>query len=729
VTGPLLITTARWHNAVRRYRSFPLGEWAEKYSKKLAHKGHLTQFEYGTDTPSSWQRRDLQRCAIAAPHTGLLVIDVDYPELYAATRTAALAGRDRAWSTRGERCHIPVDMRDVPPDQWPRQTGIAGADIKANGWVPVPGSWHHSGQQYEFTGLRPDAIIRCTPELLAAILADQEDCKDGSNGNGGGGGSGGGHDGQVAAKTMGMITRRLRAGWQPGPQLKADVHAEWVTVAVPRDPSDPFTDEDFERHYGGGLDEALAEIMKERQIVTPESDAWAASTEPAASSAAPVLTGTVQRPVVITKKDGLDAVAAARWVTGQGPLLWGADNQFWAYQHGVWVPGEDPAGDLVHQRIAWLLGSQYRQAHESNTKEMIRAQVGPLACLPVPEAINFRDGLLAWQQGDQLYAHSPDVLSTVQLAVDWKPDAACPAFDRFLASALAPGDVDRMWEVIGYLLMSGNPLHKMILLYGRGFNGKGTLLRVITKLIGEGSVSSVSLHGLAENRFAPIGLLGKLANICGDIDAKYIERTGMVKQLSGEDPIDAEHKFRKPARFTNWAVPVFSANEIPASSDTSYGWRERWEVFGFPNTFSPDPAFEAALKQPGELEGIAAHGIRSLRELMSRRPLAFTRTEAGDAAKAAFAARQDPLWGWLSEEATEPDAGSWTDQRDAYASYRAWAETSGSRYPLGKLQFYDLMRERYTQARRQGYPGFSGLLLKRGGVMFPSEIPGGMIPG
>ena len=431
------------------------------------------------------------------------------------------------------------------------------------------------------------------------------------------------------------------------------------------------------------------------------------------------LTGTVvSQPRVVHPKTGLDALTSARWVMGRGPLRYGADHQLWAYQGGVWVPGEDPARDLVHQRIAYLLGRDFRQAHESNTKEMIRAYVPYMDCGPVPEIINFRDGLLHWRQGDKLHPHDPAVLSTVQLAVNWNPAAQCPLFDRFLAGVLAPGDVNRMWEVIGYLMMSGNPLHKMILLYGRGFNGKGVLLRVLTALLGSGNVSSVSLHALADNRFAPIRLLGKIANICGDIDATYIERTGLLKQLTGEDEIDGEHKFRKGTKFTSWAVPWFSANEIPASSDTSYGWRERWEPFSFPNTFAHDPRLEPALRQPGELEGIAANGVKALRVLMARTPPALQRTAAGDAAKAEFTSHQDPLYGWVSEEALAVPS-AWTDQRTAFASYKLWCETAGIRLPLAKLKFYKLMREHYGVTSHHGWPGFAGLQLKPAGGGFP----------
>jgi phage/plasmid-associated DNA primase len=233
---------------------------------------------------------------------------------------------------------------------------------------------------------------------------------------------------------------------------------------------------------------------------------------------------------------------------------------------------------------------------------------------------------------------------------------------------------------------------------------------VLTALLGEGSVSNVSLKSLADNRFAPIRTVGKLANICGDIDATYIERTGLLKQLAGEDPIDAEHKFRDSTQFTCWAVPVFSANEIPTSSDTSYGWQQRWEVFTFPHRFQYAPGLEAALRAPGELEGIAARGVAELRELMSRTPPEFTRTQAGDTAKAEFATHQDPLAVWLAEGCWAGDG--WTDRRHAHAHYKYWCEDAGHRNTLGRTKFYGLMRERFPETLRDGWAGYAGLVLR-----------------
>ena len=100
-----------------------------------------------------------------------------------------------------------------------------------------------------------------------------------------------------------------------------------------------------------------------------------------------------------------------------------------------------------------------------------------------------------------------------------------------------------IWELIGYTLYSGNPLHVAILLYGKGRNGKGTLIRVLKALLGDRNCSAVGLHELAENRFRAATLYGKLANLAGDLDSKWLENTAHFKTITGEDGIQGEHKY------------------------------------------------------------------------------------------------------------------------------------------------------------------------------------------
>ena len=73
--------------------------------------------------------------------------------------------------------------------------------------------------------------------------------------------------------------------------------------------------------------------------------------------------------------------------------------------------------------------------------------------------------------------------------------------------------------------------------------------------------SAEALHDLIENRFRAATLYGKLANIAGDLDAKWLDSTALFKAITGGDTIMGEHKFGAAFDFTPWALPIFSANK------------------------------------------------------------------------------------------------------------------------------------------------------------------------
>ena len=155
-----------------------------------------------------------------------------------------------------------------------------------------------------------------------------------------------------------------------------------------------------------------------------------------------------------------------------GPLAEGSDDIMWSYHDGVWSPDKH----VVRSRTAVLRGERYRRAHGTNAEDVVRAGPPRITCEPVGEMVNFRNGLYLWR-ADQIHDHTPEVLSTVQLSVDWDPAATCPEFDRFLCEVGPADRVDVVWELVGYLLYAGNPLHKAVMLMGTGRNGKGTFLR------------------------------------------------------------------------------------------------------------------------------------------------------------------------------------------------------------------------------------------------------------
>lgn len=143
----------------------------------------------------------------------------------------------------------------------------------------------------------------------------------------------------------------------------------------------------------------------------------------------------------------------------------------------------------------------------------------------------------------------------------------CPKIRKFLYEIMAPEDVEMLLDYVAYCLWRDMPYHKWLILRGEGLNGKGTLLTLIRVFLGFENVSAESLTRLLENKWSTAQLYGKLANIDADISKEGLKNTGLLKKLSGNDPIPAENKFLKPFWFQNFAKLILSANEIPETPD------------------------------------------------------------------------------------------------------------------------------------------------------------------
>lgn len=440
-------------------------------------------------------------------------------------------------------------------------------------------------------------------------------------------------------------------------------------------------------------------------------------------------------PKFFHRNDGIRAVVVADAVRALGPIRFGIDRTFWCYQNGVWHSNDD----LLHSRIVNTLGDDYRPGHAQTVRDVLRAQLGRLEIDPVPRWINMDNGLIDWAADvvpDQV-PHNELWLSTVQLPVAYQRSATCQAFDEFLSWAVAPEDVVRVWEIIGYLMMAGNPLQRAVLLIGGGGNGKGVLLEVVKALLGPRNCTSVPLHDFADNRFATAELFGRLANICGDIDATYIENTSRIKEITGgNDTVMGERKGQDPFYFKPWCKMVFSANDIPGSADSSRGWTRRFELVSFPNTPEvPDRGLGDRLTNPASLSGIARKAIFALRGLMERGE--FTHGAARDAANREFAERSNTALRWLYAECDYPieQSAAWTPTTRVWEAAKPWVWIEGNT-KMTKRGFYALLKQapgvRFVKV--DGIDGFRGFALRRAALLealkptsgFPAMVQGAL---
>lgn len=380
-------------------------------------------------------------------------------------------------------------------------------------------------------------------------------------------------------------------------------------------------------------------------------------------------------------KNQLLAAKLAKAVVAVGPIRMGQDGFWWTYDaKGCWVESKD----AVKNRVVALLGDKFRVGHAANA-EMIVASTIEKLMMDHPDAqyMNFTNGMLCWRTGE-LKPHGPEFESITSFPVAYDSEATCPRFDAFLASIMHPDYIRLAWEMLGYLMYSGNPLQKAFLFHGTGANGKGTLIRVIQEILGRENLSSQSLDALSGTRFASANLFGKIANIAGDIDGTFQQSTAMFKMLTGEDRISGEHKFGRSFMFDSWAVPVFSANKIPGSADVSVGYLRRWVVLEFNKSFEGKAILGLSDELIREKVGIAAKAVAHLAPVLDRSKFDIS----GEATKGVekFAMAIDQVRQWV-DDATMPAPNYRTARSPLYQRYRSWADANGIK-SLQAEQFY-----------------------------------------
>lgn len=226
------------------------------------------------------------------------------------------------------------------------------------------------------------------------------------------------------------------------------------------------------------------------------------------------------------------------------------------------------------------------------------------------------------------------------------------------------------------------------MLLGAGSNGKSIALAALRTLLGWDNVAAIPLQVLAEDRFKPAELYGRLANVCGDLDHRALKRTDLFKQLTGStDAIFAERKYGHPFSFVPFATQVFSANEVPASADQSDAFYSRWVILPFPRTFAEvkdaDPHLLGRLITEPEMEGYFVRAVEGLRRLEARG--GFELPESVREASGSYRERTDTIHGF-ADEVIVSRPGMRVRRGQVYEQYRQWCARNG-RYPQSNQKF------------------------------------------
>ena len=130
-----------------------------------------------------------------------------------------------------------------------------------------------------------------------------------------------------------------------------------------------------------------------------------------------------------------------------------------------------------------------------------------------------------------------------RLTVNYEPEAPFPArWLQFLNDLLIPEDILTLQEYIGYCLIPTTKAQKMLMLVGKGGEGKSRIGVVMRAIFGDSMVNG-NLAKVETNRFARADLEHVLVMVDDDMKLEALPQTNYIKTIvTAELPLDLEKK-------------------------------------------------------------------------------------------------------------------------------------------------------------------------------------------
>ena len=230
-----------------------------------------------------------------------------------------------------------------------------------------------------------------------------------------------------------------------------------------------------------------------------------------------------------------------------------------------------------------------------------------------------------------------------------------------------PAQITLLQEVFGYLLTPDTSMQKFFLLLGPTRSGKGTITKVLTKLIGKRSICSPTLGKFGE-RFGLEAALGKqLATISDMRLGRHTDRqeiVGNILRIVGEDDVDVERKHVGGAVTGKLAIRILiSSNLLPPLPDVSGALVARLVTLTMKRSFLGEEDLGLDQKLEAELPGILNWAIEGWRRLKHQGH--FTLTDESKETAAKIADLASPINAFLREccvldsTAKEPRSKVW----------------------------------------------------------------------
>ena len=210
-------------------------------------------------------------------------------------------------------------------------------------------------------------------------------------------------------------------------------------------------------------------------------------------------------------------------------------------------------------------------------------------------------------------------LTRYRLPVAYNADAPKPErWLQFLSELLYEEDIPTLQEFMGYCLIPTTLGQKMLILTGKGGEGKSRIGVVMRHLLGD-SMSNGSIAKVEGNRFARADLEHLLLMVDDDLQMDALKQTNYIKSLiTAEIPMDLEKKGQQSYQGNlHVRFMAFGNDTLQALHDRSNGFFRRQIILAVrerPADRKDNPYLVHGLLK--ELEGILLWCIEGLERLL-----------------------------------------------------------------------------------------------------------------
>ena len=190
-----------------------------------------------------------------------------------------------------------------------------------------------------------------------------------------------------------------------------------------------------------------------------------------------------------------------------------------------------------------------------------------------------------------------------------------PTIDKLFLEWVGKDYQEALYQITAYTASSYQFMQRIIALVGGGSNGKGTLLKLLIRFLGEYNVASSEIKELSSNQFETSVIYKKLLCVVGEVSYDDMKNTNQLKKLGGEDPIRYCFKGKTPFTEDSPTTIIPATNSLPKTPDKTMGFYRKWFLIDFPNQFTEIKHGIIENIPEVEFENLAKKTIRILSEL------------------------------------------------------------------------------------------------------------------